>query len=108
MDFYRFATAGMKAMQFASDDYNKMPADYWQTYRDRIKALTADDILRVAKKYLQPDKLVTVVVGDASTILKGNPDKPQYQLSKFGNIERIPLPDPLTMEYPKTERLQTP
>jgi zinc protease len=99
----RFATAGQKAMQFASDDYNKMPADYWRTYRDRIKALTADDILRVAKKYLQPDKLVTVVVGDANTILKGNPDKPQYQLSKFGNIERIPLPDPLTMEYPKAQ-----
>jgi zinc protease len=96
----RFATAGQKAMQFASDDYNKMPADYWQTYRTRIKALTADDILRVAKKYLQPDKLVTVVVGDAGSILKGNPDKPQYQLGKPEAIVRIPLPDPLTMEYP--------
>ncbi len=97
----RFATAQQKAAQFATDDYEQLPADYWQKYRDRLRALTPEDIQRVAQKYLQPEKLVILAVGDADAILKGNPDKPQYQLGKFGPVQRIPLPDPLTMVYPK-------
>ena len=78
--------------------------DYWATYRDRIRAVTADDVLRVAQKYLQPDKLVVLVVGNIDEITKGNPDKPQYTLTKIakdGTIKRIPLPDPLTLVYPE-------
>lgn len=100
-----FATAGQIAGTFAADEYTKRPADYWDKYRDRIKAVTADDVLRVAQKYLQPDQLVILVVGNLDDITKGNPDKPQYSLTKFakdGQIQRIPLPDPLTMTYPRT------
>jgi zinc protease len=97
----RFATAQQKAAQFANDDYEKLPEDYWQKYRDRLRALTAEDLQRVAQKYLQPDKLVILAVGNVDEMLKGNLDKPQYQLSKFGSIERISLPDPMTMVYPK-------
>ena len=99
-----FAGAGQIAGVFAMDEYTKRPADYWARYRERIKAVTADDVLRVAKQYLQPDKLVILVVGNIDDITKGNPDKPQYSLSKLthdGEIHRIPLPDPLTMVYPK-------
>jgi zinc protease len=94
----RFATAALRAGQFASDDYNGVPEDYWDKYRARVQALTADDIRRAAEKYLHPDKLVVLIVGDADAIAKGNPDKPEY---KLGAATRIPLPDPLTMEYPK-------
>ncbi|MEO8130266.1 MAG: hypothetical protein ABI822_24405, partial [Bryobacteraceae bacterium] len=86
---------------FAGDFYTKMPEDYWQKYRDRLRSLTPEEVQRIAQKYLQPDKLVILAVGNVDAILKGNPDKPQYQLTKFGNIERIPLPDPFTMVYPK-------
>ena len=82
---------------------HEAPADYWTTYRDRIRAVTADDVQRVAQKYLQPDKLVVLVVGNIDEITKGNPDKPQHSLPKIakdGQIRRIPLPDPLTMVYP--------
>jgi predicted Zn-dependent peptidase len=98
-----FATAAQVASTFAQDEYTKRPADYWTTYRDRIRAITADDVQRVAQKYLQPDKLVVLVVGNIDEITKGNPDKPQYSLLKIakdGQIRRIPLPDPLTMVYP--------
>ena len=98
-----FSTAAQVAGTFAQDEYTKRPADYWATYRDRIRAVTADDIQRVAQKYLQPDKLVILVVGNIDEITKGNPDKPQYSLAKIakdGQIRRIPLPDPLTMVYP--------
>jgi predicted Zn-dependent peptidase len=98
-----FATASQIAGTFAQDEYTKRPADYWLTYRDRMRAITADDVQRVAQKYLQPDKLVVLVVGNIDEISKGNPEKPQYSLLKIardGQIRRIPLPDPLTMVYP--------
>jgi predicted Zn-dependent peptidase len=100
-----FATAAQIAGTFAGDEYTKRPADYWATYRDRIRAATADDVQRVAQKYLQPDKLVVLVVGNIDEISKGNPDKPEHSLMKIakdGQIKRIPLPDPLTMVYPNT------
>jgi predicted Zn-dependent peptidase len=100
-----FATAGQVAATFAQDEYTKRPADYWTTYRDRIRGVTAEEVQRVAQKYLQPDKLVVLVVGNIDEITKGNPDKPQHSLVKIakdGQIRRIPLPDPLTMVYPGT------
>ncbi|HVF86560.1 MAG TPA: pitrilysin family protein [Pyrinomonadaceae bacterium] len=101
-----FATAAQIAGTFALDEYTKRPADYWDEYRNRIKAVTADDIQRVGQKYLQPDKLVVLVVGNIDDITKGNPDRPQHSLAKIakdGQIRRIPLPDPLTLVYPATQ-----
>ena len=98
-----FATAAQIAGTFAQDEYTKRPADYWDTYRQRIAAVTADDVQRVAQKYLDPSKLVILVVGNIDDITKGNPDHPEYSLTKLAatcQIRRIPLPDPLTMTYP--------
>jgi predicted Zn-dependent peptidase len=47
--------------------YN-LPTDYLATYRDKINAVTAADIQRVAKQYIAPDKLAIVIVGDAGAI----------------------------------------
>ena len=98
-----FSTAAQIAGTFAQDEYTKRPADYWDTYRQRIAAVTADDVQRVAQKYLDPSKLVILVVGNIDDITKGNPDHPEYSLTKLaatGQIRRIPMPDPLTMVYP--------
>ncbi|MGI8639420.1 MAG: M16 family metallopeptidase [Pyrinomonadaceae bacterium] len=46
-----------------------LPNDYLQTYRDKVNAVTLDDVERVAKKYISPDKIAIVVVGDAGEIL---------------------------------------
>lgn len=46
-----------------------LPADYLQTYRDKVNAVTLDDVERVAKKYISPDKIAIVIVGDAGEIL---------------------------------------
>lgn len=56
--------------------YN-LPNDYLQTYRDNINAVNVEDVERVAKKYLQPDKIALVIVGDAEEILP--------QVSGFAN-----------------------
>lgn len=101
-----FAAATQVAGTFAQDEFTRRPAGYWDRYRDKIKAVTADDLQRAAQRYLQPDNLVILIVGNIEEIAKGNPDKPQYSISKFpkdGKIHRIPLPDPMTMTYPKAE-----
>ncbi len=46
-----------------------LPDDYLQTYRDNINAITAADVQRVAGKYIHPDKLAMVIVGDAVQLL---------------------------------------
>jgi zinc protease len=55
------------------------PADYWDVYPAKIMAVTADDIQRVARKYLNPETLQLVAVGDASKI--------KTPLEKYGNVE---------------------
>ncbi|MEJ7862881.1 MAG: pitrilysin family protein [Pyrinomonadaceae bacterium] len=46
-----------------------LPPDYLQTYRDKVNAVTLEDVERVAKKYIAPDKIAIVIVGDAEEIL---------------------------------------
>jgi zinc protease len=58
--------------------YN-LPADYWDTYPQMISALTADDIQRVAKKYIDLEHLQIVAVGDAS--------KTREVLAKYGTVQ---------------------
>ncbi len=55
------------------------PADYWDTYPVKIAAVTADDVQRVARKYLVMDKLQVVAVGDAAKIIEG--------LKKYGSLD---------------------
>ena len=50
--------------------YN-LPADYFQTYADHIRAVTVQDVKRAAEKYIQPDKFAVVVVGDRKAIEAG-------------------------------------
>jgi predicted Zn-dependent peptidase len=45
-----------------------LPADYYTTYADRIRAVTAADVKRVADKYILTDKLAVVIVGDRKAI----------------------------------------
>lgn len=47
-----------------------LPSDYLQTYRDRINSVTAADIQRVARQYIQPDKAAIVIVGDVAAIME--------------------------------------
>jgi zinc protease len=45
-----------------------LPEDYFDRYRERIAAITPDDITRVANKYIDPEKLLIVVVGSAKQV----------------------------------------
>src|SRR5215208_5379669 len=47
-----------------------LPNDYLQHYRDRVQAVTVDEIQRVARKYVKPDEAALVVVGDGASVLE--------------------------------------
>jgi zinc protease len=41
-----------------------LPADYWQTYVDRVFAVTAADVRDAAARHLQPETATVVIVAD--------------------------------------------
>ena len=45
-----------------------LPIDYWDKYPERIMAVTQQDVLAAAKKYLDPSRLQIVAVGNADAI----------------------------------------
>jgi zinc protease len=45
-----------------------LPDDYYQQYAARIAAVRREDVVRVARQYVDLDHLVIVIVGDRSTI----------------------------------------
>lgn len=55
------------------------PADYYDTFPSRIMAVSADQVQRFAQKYLSPDALQMVAVGDASKI--------KAVMEKYGPVE---------------------
>jgi zinc protease len=57
--------------------YN-LPANYWDTYPQKVEAMTVDDVQRVAQKYIDLNHLQIVAVGDAS--------KTREVLAKFGAV----------------------
>ncbi len=97
-----FSSAASTAGLFARDEYTGRGPSYLVTYRDNIAAVTADDVLDVAQRYLDPEALAILVVGNLEAILAGDPERPEFSLEALrpGEAVRIPLPDPFTMEYP--------
>ena len=56
-----------------------LPADYWDTYPQKVSAITADDVQRAAQKYIDLQHLQVVAVGDAAKARQG--------LEKYGKVE---------------------
>jgi zinc protease len=56
-----------------------LPPDYWDEYPQRVEAITAADVQRVAKKYYGASRLQIVAVGDATEVKK--------VLEKYGTVE---------------------
>ena len=54
--------------QFRWADLHGLDDSYLTTYVQRVLAVTPADIQRVAREYLQPDKMPIVVVGDRKTV----------------------------------------
>jgi len=83
---------------YTSDEYTGRDSKYWQTYVENLKKVTPEDVQRVARKYLHPDQLVILAVGDAEAIVTGGYDKAKdLHFDAFGPVKRLPLRNPETM-----------
>ena len=47
---------------------DNLPQTYYQEFAARVNAVTADDLVRVAKKYIDLDRINIVIVGDRAVI----------------------------------------
>jgi hypothetical protein len=85
---------------FAADEYTMRDPSYWATYRDRIRAVTAADVQRVAREHLVPEKFAILVVGDQKEIDAGDGqhEVKLVGLAPGGAVVTLPLRDPLTMK----------
>lgn len=52
------------AAQQMTIEHEKLPADYLRSYRKKIEGVTRDDLKRVAGKYLDSEKRLTLILGD--------------------------------------------
>lgn len=96
-----FASKAQTVSVFASDEYTRRDPTYWQTYRDRIRAVTAADVQRVAREHLVPQKMIGLIVGDQKEIGVGDPKHPVDLGQIFmGQVTDLPLRDPMTMKRP--------
>ena len=64
----RWESGGSVLGDLASMVTYGLPDDYWDTYADRVRSLSVDDVAEVADQVIKPDRLVWVVVGDREKI----------------------------------------
>lgn len=93
-----FETKVRTVSRFAQDELEGIPPNYWQTYRDQMRAVDVAAIKAAANRHLKPEQLVILVVGNIEEILKGHPDFPDIKLENFGPLLRLPLRDPMTLQ----------
>lgn len=93
-------TPSQIALQILNAVFFGLDMSELQTYRERVSAVTVEDVQRVARSYLHPDRLTIVLVGDASAFTKQLPG------SGFDKFEVIPAAD-LDLASPDLRRKAT-
>jgi len=65
--------------------FYELPVEEIGTFRERVQQVTPDDIQRVAQRYVRPDRLSIVLVGNAAAFV------PQLRRVGFSEFEVIPI-----------------
>jgi zinc protease len=68
-----------------------LPEDFYQKFGATVSEITKEDVVRVAKQYIDLEHLAIVIVGDRASIegaLKGTNIAPIRQLDLEGNPRR--------------------
>ncbi len=60
----RFENPAGLAAQYAQLEFRGFPPDHFERYLARVRAVTVEDVQRVAREYLRPEGLEIVLVGD--------------------------------------------
>jgi zinc protease len=73
------------ATQVLNVVFYELPIEEIGTFRERVQRVTPDDIQRVAKAYVRPERLSMVLVGNAAEIV------PQLRRVGFSEFDVIPI-----------------
>jgi zinc protease len=76
------------------------PADYLETYKAALEKVTLDDLTEAAKKYVHPDKLAVLVVGNRPEI------KPGLDELNLGPVHPIDITIPMPARRGAEEKPQ--
>jgi zinc protease len=77
----RFETTGGVAMAIEPLAVYGLADDWWQTYRDHLEAVGADEVLSAASDLLHPDQWLMLVVGDAESV------RAEIEATGLGSLE---------------------
>jgi zinc protease len=88
----RFETTFEVAGTLADLILYNLPADYFTTYQAKIEAVTRDDVGRVARKYVDPEHLVILVIGDRAKVEPALQTLPYAKVINALDPEGNPLP----------------
>ena len=94
-------TPSQIALQILNAVFYGLNMNDLQTFRERVSAVSVDDVQRVARSYLRPDRLTIVLVGDASAFLKQLPG------AGFDKVDVIPAAE-LDLSTPDLRRKAVP
>jgi zinc protease len=73
------------ATQVLNAVFYELPLEELSTFREQVQAITPDDIQRVTRQYIRPDRLSIVLVGNAREFV------PQLRAVGFTDVEVIPI-----------------
>jgi predicted Zn-dependent peptidase len=83
---FRFTSRFGTVVQLLMVEFAGYPSDYFDTLLDRYRAVTAEDIRRVAAQYLRPDAATILVIGD--------PTKFESAMGSFGPVRSLAVETP--------------
>jgi zinc protease len=86
---FNFQSPSQTLSRLMRYEYFGYPEDFIFDYQKQVKKTTVEDILEVAQEYLQPEKIVTLVVGNSQAM---NP--PLSSLSPEVKTVDISIPQP--------------
>lgn len=80
---FRFEQKDRYLASYVNLKLNDYPPDYYDKYLENIQKVTKEDIREAAKKYMDPDKMIMVIIG--------NQDKFDKPLNSIGKVSEIDL-----------------
>jgi zinc protease len=86
---FKFENPSQTLTRLMTYEYYDYPPSFIFDYQKQIKATTAADVQRVANQYLQPDKILTLIVGNGKVLQPNLKDLGE----KVQTID-ITIPDP--------------
>jgi zinc protease len=66
----RYETTAAIAQALAQLVIHRLPDDFFDSYRERIRSVELSDVIQVAERHLNPDEMQIVAVGDPAAISK--------------------------------------